>query len=60
MKQKDNAVALLQAVDAGAYVFVCGATTMGEDVLKTIVEIVQAHKGTQNGMCVCACVCVCV
>lgn len=29
----------------GGYIYVCGATAMGEDVAHAIVEVVQKYKG---------------
>jgi len=35
---------LMQLIDAGAYVYVCGATAMGADVMATFQSIVQKSK----------------
>jgi sulfite reductase alpha subunit-like flavoprotein len=45
LKQPENSSSLLQDIDAGAYVYVCGATAMGNDVHETIVDIVAKGKG---------------
>jgi NADPH-ferrihemoprotein reductase len=44
LKREENAASLVRDLDQGGYVYVCGATAMGEDVHKTIVEVVQTHK----------------
>jgi sulfite reductase (NADPH) flavoprotein alpha-component len=44
LKQRENAAALIADIDAGAYIFVCGATAMGNDVHETIVNIVAENK----------------
>lgn len=44
LKNPDNATALVSSLDSGAYVFVCGATAMGTDVLEAIVDIIADKK----------------
>ena len=36
---------LLLMPPIGGYIYVCGATAMGEDVAHAIVEVVQKYKG---------------
>jgi NADPH-ferrihemoprotein reductase len=45
LQQKENATDLVSLLDAGAHIYVCGATAMGEDVLHAITQIIQTHKG---------------
>lgn len=48
LKKTENAKELMSDLEGGGYVYVCGATAMGEDVHRTIVEIVQAEKGVSR------------
>lgn len=48
MTQSDNAKALFEAVEAGAYVYVCGATAMGHDVLAAFTKVVSEQKGVSS------------
>ncbi len=50
LQREPNASSLVAALDAGAHVYVCGATAMGEDVLHTVIQIVAHKKGA---LCVC-------
>jgi len=45
LEDSANAAAFLADVDAGGYVFVCGATAMGADVHDTFLKLLQTHKG---------------
>jgi NADPH-ferrihemoprotein reductase len=44
MKRPETAKALMGYLDQGGYLFVCGATAMGNDVHATLVKIVEAEK----------------
>jgi sulfite reductase alpha subunit-like flavoprotein len=44
MAKPDISIQLMQWIDEGAYVYVCGATAMGADVMTTMQSIVQKHK----------------
>ena len=35
-------------MDNGGYIYVCGATAMGEDVHKTILEIIIQYKSMEK------------
>jgi NADPH-ferrihemoprotein reductase len=39
-----NAAALVQDIDDGAYIYVCGATAMGADVNEAIINVLASHK----------------
>jgi NADPH-ferrihemoprotein reductase len=41
----DNAAQLVKDIDAGGYIYVCGATAMGNDVLAAVTSILQSVKG---------------
>jgi len=45
LEDAGNAKEFLSDVDAGGYVFVCGATAMGADVHDTFLKLLQTHKG---------------
>jgi sulfite reductase (NADPH) flavoprotein alpha-component len=45
IRAADNAEALVADLDQGAYVFVCGATNMGPDVMAAVVDVLVEHKG---------------
>lgn len=45
LMRPENASALLRDIDEGGYIFVCGATNMGNDVFDVVVRIVQEGKG---------------
>ncbi len=45
MADPTNAKALIADLDAGAYVYVCGATAMGADVHQAFMQLMQDHKG---------------
>jgi len=42
LRQPDNAAKLLKDIQSGGYIFVCGATNMGNDVYEAIVDILQS------------------
>ena len=44
IKKPENAESFVADLESGAYVYVCGATKMGEDVLKAIQDILQTYK----------------
>lgn len=49
MKIKDNASSLMQNIDEhGAYIYVCGATAMGQDVMDSFIEIIKEYKNISN------------
>ena len=44
IKTDENATNFMKDLELGGYIYVCGATAMGEDVHKTILDVVQTHK----------------
>ena len=48
MAQKDNALSLIEDLDSGGSLYVCGATAMGTDVHEALIGILQKHKGMSN------------
>jgi sulfite reductase (NADPH) flavoprotein alpha-component len=44
LKKTENALELISLIDAGAHIYVCGATAMGDDVLKAVIEVVSLNK----------------
>lgn len=49
MKEESNATQLLDLVQQkGAYVYVCGATAMGADVMTAVVQLLQSKGGMSN------------
>ena len=48
MMRDENAKALMHSIDQGGYVFVCGATSMGTDVLEALCSIVMTARGTDR------------
>ena len=45
IRAADNAKEMVADLDQGAYVFVCGATNMGTDVMAAVVDVLVEHKG---------------
>ncbi len=45
LRRAENAAALMRDLDNGGYIFVCGATAMGNDVHEALLEILQSTKG---------------
>jgi sulfite reductase alpha subunit-like flavoprotein len=48
MVKDANAKELYDAVEAGAYVYVCGATAMGHDVMAAFLKVMQEKKGVSS------------
>ena len=46
LSKSPNDSDLMTDLDAGAFIFVCGATKMGADVMETIISLLQKQKGT--------------
>ena len=44
MAEDANALALCDQLDNGGYIFVCGATAMGADVMETIIQLLVKHR----------------
>lgn len=44
LQRQEDATSLVANLDQGAYVYVCGATNMGNDVMEAIVTILQQKK----------------
>merc|ERR1711871_428053 len=44
LQRKEDAAALMNGLESGAYVYVCGATSMGTDVMEAVTDIVQKSK----------------
>jgi NADPH-ferrihemoprotein reductase len=44
LQREKDAAALMTSLEEGAYIYVCGATSMGTDVLETVVSIIQKKK----------------
>lgn len=44
IKKQENASSFVADLEAGAYIYVCGATKMGEDVMKAIHDILKEYK----------------
>jgi len=49
LQREPDRDALIANIDAGGYIFVCGGTTMGTDVMETIVSAVQTKKALSRG-----------
>lgn len=47
LAEEANALALCDQLDNGGYIFVCGATAMGADVMETIIEILVKYRHSQ-------------
>merc|ERR1719329_1872455 len=48
MVRPDNAKELQNAIQDGAYVYVCGATKMGQDVLDAFTKVVEEQQKVSN------------
>ena len=44
LKREPNSSDLIDYIDSGAYIYVCGATNMGTDVHETFLSILQSKK----------------
>jgi NADPH-ferrihemoprotein reductase len=45
IRASDNAKDIVIDLDQGGYIFVCGATAMGTDVMDAVVDVVASQKG---------------
>ena len=44
ISRPENSLELIKDLDQGGYIFVCGATSMGVDVMDAIVKIIMEYK----------------
>ena len=45
MQNNENSIEIMNDIDNGAYIYVCGATAMGADVHNTLISILKSSKG---------------
>ena len=44
ISRPENAQTVMEDLDQGGYIYVCGATSMGVDVMEAIVKVIMEHK----------------
>jgi NADPH-ferrihemoprotein reductase len=45
LSEESNSLHLMEVINSGGYIFVCGSTKMGSDVHEAILNIIVKHKG---------------